>query len=435
MKIIHVASTPNGAPWMIAIAREQKKLGHDVAVIIPSLDGNIAPELASAGIQAYAAPVDGLLYAPSHLARIRSLIRIVRLLRRLRPDVLHSHIFASVVASRIASWIADVPIHLAGNVHPISLESTVMRAFEVGTAFCDTKTIASSSYTRDLYIEHGVPADQVELIFYAVDQSGHDPALVDATAARRNLGIRAETPVIGKIAYFYPPSKKNGTLPKVLHGRGMKGHDVFLRAMSDVLASVPDAKFVIVGRGWGPDGAAYERTLRDLATTLGVDHAVLFAGETDDVPAMLAAFDVSVHCSLSDNLAGTVESLLMERPMVVSDIRGFADTIIHEETGLVVPMDDPPALAAAIVRLLRDRQLAQRLGKEGRARMLSRFTLARTVADIEALLSRLPDRAKSHYRVTRTVARTLAAPFRLLPVAFRAWRALMNARALEHRTQ
>jgi glycosyltransferase involved in cell wall biosynthesis len=279
MKIVHAAATPNGAPWMIAIAREQKALGHDVAVIIPSLDGNIAPQLQRANIPVYTAPVDGLVYAPSYISRLLSLVRIVRVLRRIRPDVVHSHIFASVIASRIASWIADVPIHLGGNVHPISLESTVMRALEVGTAFCDTKTIASSTYTRSLYIEHGVPADQVELIFYAVDQSGHDPAFVDATAVRRNLGIADGTPVVGKIAYFYPPSKKNGTLPKLMHGRGVKGHDVFLRAMPYVLASIPDAKFVIVGRGWGPDGPAYEQTLRDLATTLGIDHAVLFVGE------------------------------------------------------------------------------------------------------------------------------------------------------------
>ncbi|HEV7571205.1 MAG TPA: glycosyltransferase family 4 protein [Thermoanaerobaculia bacterium] len=429
MNIVHAAATTNGAPWMIAIARAQKALGHDVAVIIPSLDGDIAPQLRRANIPVYTAPVDGVLYAPSYISRLRSLVRIVRVLRRLRPDVVHSHIFASVMASRIASWIADVPIHLGGNVHPISLESTVMRALEVGTAFCDTKTIASSTYTRSLYIEHGVPADQVEMIFYAVDQSGHDPALVDATVVRRNLGIADRTPVVGKIAYFYPPSKKNGTLPELLRGRGIKGHDVFLRAVPDVLASVLDAKFVMVGRGWGPDGPAYEQTLRDLATSLGVDHAIVFTGETADVPAMLAAFDVSVHCSLSDNLAGTVESLLMERPMVVSDIPGFADTIIHEETGLLVPVDDPPALAAAIIRLLRDRDLARRLGQQGRARMLNRFTLARTVADLEELLSRLPARASDHYRLTTTFARTLAAPFRLLPVAFRAWRALRAARS------
>jgi glycosyltransferase involved in cell wall biosynthesis len=218
-------------------------------------------------------------------------------------------------------------------------------------------------------------------------------------------------------------------MPPKLLGRGIKGHDVFLRAMPHVVAAVPDARFLIVGRGWGPDGPAYEQTLRELATSLGVDHAVLFTGETDDVPAMLAAFDVSVHCSLSDNLAGTVESLLMERPMVVSDIPGFADTVIHEETGLVVPADDPLALAAGIIRLLRDREFARRLGQNGRARMLRRFTLARTVADVDALLSRLPARASGHYRLPVSIGRALAAPFRLLPPALRAWRARRVARS------
>ena len=428
MKIVHITSTSVGAPWMVALAREQKALGHDVAVVIPALDGNIAAELARYGIAAHAAPVNDALYAESLLVRAGSLIRIVRLLRRLKPDVVHSHIFVGVIVSRIASWIADVPIHLGGNVHPISLESAFMRALELGTAFCDTKTIASSSYTRTLYIEHGLEPDQVELIFYAVDQSGHDPALVDRMAVRRNLGIGAETPVVGKIAYFYPPSNTKGVLTPLLLGRGVKGHDVFLRAVPHVLAAIPDAKFLMVGRGWGPHGPAYEHTLRELATSLGIDHAVLFTGETDDVPAMLATFDVSVHCSLSDNLAGTVESLLMERPMVVSDIPGFADTIIHEETGLVAAVDDPLALAAGIVRLLRDREFARRLGQNGRARMLQRFMLARTVADIEALLSRLPARASGHYRLSAAIGRGLTLPFRLLPTAFRAWRALRVAR-------
>ena len=94
--------------------------------------------------------------------------------------------------------------------------------------------------------------------------------------------------------------------------------------------------------------------MRELPRQLGVADAVIFTGEREDVPDTLAMFDVSVQCSLTDNLAGTVESLLMERPMVVSEIPGFADTVRHEETGLAVPADNPEALAASIVRLLRD---------------------------------------------------------------------------------
>jgi glycosyltransferase involved in cell wall biosynthesis len=423
MKIVHIVATATGAPWMVALAREQQRAGHEVLAVIPALDGGLGDELARAGVAVYAAPVDVVGSVRGVVRKLRGLLQLVLLLRRLRPDVVHSHIFGSVITARLASWLADTPIHFGGNVHPISLESDLMRVLEIGTAFCDTRTIASSTYTRALYAAHGIDA---ELIFYAVDQSAHDPRLADGARVRRELGLTADTPVVGKIAYFYPPTRTHAVVPPLLRGRGVKGHEVLLRAVPRVLASIPDAKFVLVGRGWGPDGARYEQSLEDLAASLGVAHAVLFPGERTDVPDVLKSFDVSVHCSLSDNLGGTVESLLMENPMVVSDARGFADTVLHEETGLVVPKDDPEALADAIVRLLNDRRLAANLGRNGRARMLSRFTLAHTVADTEALLARTP--LRRGYRLSATLLRALALPFRLLPVALRVRRALVHPR-------
>lgn len=428
-RIAHLVATPLGAPWMVALAREQKRLGHDVHVIVPSL-GPIAQELATYGIPAHVAPVDIVFDGRNPLRKAATLARLVRVLRRVRPDVVHSHIVNSVVTARLASWLADVPFHLGGNVHPLSLESEVLRALETGTAFCDAKTIASSTYTRELYARYGVPESQLELIFYAVDQSAHDPARADRMRVRRELDIDDDTPLIGKIAYFYPPARTGHIIPSHLLGRGLKGHDVLLRAIPRVLAQVPNAKFVLVGRGWGPQGEAYERELKALATTLGVAHATLFPGERTDVPDVLAAFDISVHCSLTDNLAGTVESLLMENPLVVSDIRGFADTVLHEQTGLVVPADDPNALADSIMRLLRDRELARTLGVNGRKHMLANFTLAHTVERTEALLARLPASSRSHYRITRTIARAAMLPFRMLPVALDIARAMMRRRAV-----
>jgi glycosyltransferase involved in cell wall biosynthesis len=416
MKIVHIVSTPDGAPWMTALAREQKRLGHGVAAILPSLDGTTAEALSAYGVPAYATPLN-ILGTDRMWRKLLHLLKLIRLLRALRPDVVHSHIFAAVLSSRIASWIADVPIHFSGNVHPISLETEALRELEIGTAFCDTKTIASCSYTRELYAQYGVPASQLELVYYAVDQSAHDPAKANGARVRNELGLSEETPVIGKIAYFYPPG--GHIVPPLLRGRGVKGHEVLLRAMPFVLTEFPDAKLLLVGRGWGVSGAQYEQSLKDLSRTLGIDHAVLFPGERSDVADVLAAFDVSVHSSLSENLGGSVESLLMERPMVVSDARGFADTVRHEETGLVVPKDDPRALADAIVRLLRDRTLARTLGVNGRKWMLQRFTLAHSVNDLEKILSRTSERAAAHYRFTTMLARMLTAPVRLLPVVRR----------------
>jgi glycosyltransferase involved in cell wall biosynthesis len=432
LKIVHVAATATGAPWMVALMREQKRLGHDVAAIIPARDGGIGAQLDVLGIPCHVASVDVVFALPFVTQKIAALFRLVGLLRRLRPDVVHSHIVNSVATARLASWIADVPVHLGANAHPFSMESDVLRSIEVGTSFCDSATIASCSYTRDLMLQHGIPEKQVELIYYAVDQSRHDPALADGSRVRDELGIAAGTPVIGNVAYFYPPSNSAGLVPPRLQGRGIKGHDVLLRAIPHVLESFPDAKFMLVGRGWGPGGPKYEQELKDLAKSLGVNDATLFSGERSDIPDVLAAFDVSVQCSLSDNLAGTVETLLMARPLVVSDIGGFADTVLHEETGLVVPVDNPGALAEAIVRLLRDRALGRRLGENGR-RHMERFTLARTVADTEELLAARRRPADRHYRIVVSVARAMALPLRLLPMCIAVYRGLRrNGFSLPH---
>jgi len=424
LKIIHVAATAIGAPWMIALMREQKRLGHDVEAIIPARDGGIGAQLDALGIPCHVAAVDIVFAIPSFAGKLAALLRLARLLRRLRPDVVHSHIVNSVATARLASWIADVPMHFGANAHPYSMESDVLGPIEAGTAFCDTATIASCTYTRNLMLRHGVPAKQLELIYYAVDQSGHDPALADGSRVREELGIAAGTPIIGKIAYFYPPANTKGLLPARLDGRGIKGHEVLIRAAPDVLQRFPDAKFILVGRGWGAGGPKYEQELKDLAHSLGVTHAIVFPGERSDIPDLLAAFDITVQCSLSDNLGGTVEALLMARPLVVSDIAGFADTVVHEETGLVVPVDDPPALAEAVVRLLRDRELGKRLGENGRRLMLERFTLARAVADTEKLLAARRRTADRHYRASVSLARTIALPFRLLPMGLGVYRGL-----------
>lgn len=415
LRIVHVTPTPTGAPWMIAIMAEQKKRGHDVAAIVPSLDGDIAPRLAALGIPCYA-DTTNIVNSLSHRERIAGLRGLVKLLRRLRPDVVHSHIFEAVVTARLASWLADVPRHFSGIVGPLSLEFEFLRTIELGTSFADTKTIASSSYTRDLLRQFGVPEKQIELVFYAIDQSGHHPELADGARVRRELGIPLDAPVIGKIAYFYAPVNAPLVFGEKLMRRGLKGHDVLIRSAPRVLEEFPDARFVLVGRGWGEPGIAYVEYLRGLARSLGVEHAILFPGERRDIPDTLASFDISAHCSLTDNLAGTVESLLMELPMVVSNIPGFRDTVLHEKTGLVVPVDDPLALAEGILRLLRDREYARQLGQRGRQWMLERFTLERTVSDLDAILAGSTRRAEQHYRLWRSLFRALLLPMRLLPI-------------------
>ncbi len=400
---------------MVALVREQKHLGHDVTVILPSLDGGIGAQLATSGIACFTAELN-VLSAPGTVSRLRMVLFLVRLLRRLRPDVVHSHLLPSVITARLASWIADVPVRFSANAGPLTLESEALRAIEIGTAFCDSRTIASCQYTRELFIRFGMPERQTALVYYPSDQTRFDPALADGTRLREELGIAGGTPLIGVVAHFYPPLESRTIYPEHLIGRGLKGHEVVLQAAPRVLDEFPSARFVFVGRGWGPEGVVYERNLMELTRSLGLADKVLFTGERHDIPDVLAALDISLHPSLNDNVGGTLESLLMARPMIVSDIPGYRDTIVPEETGLTTPVGDDVALAEAIKRLLRDPALARRLGANGRRRMLERFTLADAVASTEALLAAEGGRAEDYYRLTTTLGRLVRMPFQLLPV-------------------
>lgn len=423
LRVVHVAGTAYGAPWMIAMLRELKALGHDVTAVIASGPGTVAPSLDGLGIPWIAADLD-LFTARSPLHAFRKTWSLVRLLRRLKPDVVHSHLFPTLVITRMAAWLADVPVRVSMNCGPYHLQSPVFRDIETGLAWMDTVTVASCERTRRLMVERGIPASQVELIYYAVDQSGHDPALADGTRVRRELDIAVDEPVVGQVAYFYAVSTNPLLTPPGVAGRGVKGHDVIVRAAPLVLKELPRTKFVFVGSGWGEGGEAHKREIEELVRTLGLSDSFLFAGERRDVPDLLASFDVALQCSLDENLGGSVEALLLARPTVASRVGGLVDTVRHERTGLTVPPDDPEALAGAILRLLRDRPLGERLGREGRALMLERFSLRRTVADVEALYQRQASTSPRGHRRPRTAARLVLLPFRVLPLARRVVAAL-----------
>src|SRR5580765_261512 len=94
LRILHITAAVDGAPWMIGMAREQRRRGHEVAVVLPSGNGSIGPALDAEGIPYHLAPCD-VLAMGSHVARGRVILTLVRLLRRLRPDVVHSHIINS----------------------------------------------------------------------------------------------------------------------------------------------------------------------------------------------------------------------------------------------------------------------------------------------------------------------------------------------------
>jgi glycosyltransferase involved in cell wall biosynthesis len=352
----------------------------------------------------------------------RRIRRLARLIASERPNVIQSHLFPSNVAGRIAGWLADAPIRLSMNAGPYVLESPVLGEIDVRTARVDTRVIASCEYVRELYRARGVPSGRIALTYYGSNPARFNPARTSPAAVRASLDVGPDIPLVGMVAYFYPPSPDSPVTPPWLVGRGLKGHDVLLRAIPEVRARVADVRFVLVGEGWGDRGRAYEREVHALAHTLGVADRVIFTGYRRDVPDLLASFDVAVQCSLSENVGGAIEALMLGRPTVVSATGGLVDAVKHDITGLTVPPDNPSALADAIATLLVDRERADRLAGRGRAYALERFTVARTADDLDevyAECARSPEvvGARGGYRPLRRFMRTLAAPVWALRLA------------------
>ncbi len=413
---MHMAGTANGAAWMHQMLVDLRSAGHRVSAVIGGADGTLAARLRRDDIPFLVLNLD--LFTRSSLwSAGQMFLALVRLLRRERPDVVHVHLYPTIFIGRLAAWVADVPARFSMIPGPYYLEAPTLREIDLETAPFDSKVIASCEYTRTLYDRGGVPREHVELIYYGQDDALFNPATADGARVRRELGIAAGRPVVGDVAYFYPPAVDGPFVPPHLIGRGIKGHEVLLRAAQQVRRHVPDVLFLLVGDGWGADGIAYMARLQELARELDVSDVVRFAGPRTDIPDTLMAFDVSVQCSLNENLGGSIESLLMERPLVASDVGGLPDAVRHEETGLLVPPGDADALAAAITRLLQDRVLARRLAAQGRAFALERLTLSRAVRALDALYRRELDGVAARDASARRGYRLLRSAWRAMSVA------------------
>ena len=271
---------------------------------------------------------------------------------------------------------------------PIHLEAPFTRWADRLTWWMDHRVVAGCEATRAQYEALGMRAPRLQCIRYGVDAGRFDPASADGRRVRRELRIAFDAPVIGLIAYFYPP-RTDWQTPPAIRGRGLKGHEDFLSAASLVRQRHPTARFLLIGQGWGVAGERYRQRLMARCAADGLADAVVFTGHRDDVPDVLASMDVAVQCSLSENYGGTIEALLMQRPTVATDVGGMPETVRHGHTGLLVPPSDPVALADAICRMLAEPDEARRMAQAGRALMLECYHIDQTTASIAAMYDQL----------------------------------------------
>jgi glycosyltransferase involved in cell wall biosynthesis len=218
-------------------------------------------------------------------------------------------------------------------------------------------------------VQAGVPADKIEVIYSGTDTDRFHPG-VDGQAIRREVGVGEGEFLITQIGV-----------------RSWKGNDDVIAAMAGVAAEAARARLLIVG-------ARRPESLHEIARRHGVEACVHVLGYREDIPEILAGSDCCVDASWAGlGLTGTLrESLAVGMPVIGTDLEGNPELVVDGETGFLVPPRDVPALTAAMLRMIREPELARTMARQGAERVAAMFSTRAKIERTEALYRRLLDR-------------------------------------------
>lgn len=323
------------------------------SVVCIGEEGGLFPDLVAAGIQARALHLGGKREAGLALRRLTVAIR------QQRPDVVVVRGYNAETLGRIAARLAGVEhtvmwVHNIADPKPRSaVRANADRVLDRWTSAYFGVAEAQRSY---LVRELGYPDDKIRIIL-----NGVDPALFDTAvepAARSEFGWEVDDPVVGIVAELSP----------------VKDHNTFLHAARLVVDEIPRARFLVIGDG------ACRSELETLSENLRITTNVRFTGVRRDVARLLGAIDVFALSSLSECFSiALLEAMACGKPAVCTDVGGTAEILVHGRTGHLVPPRDPRQLADRLIELLSDPAAARRMGRAGRDRVVSEFSLDRSV--------------------------------------------------------
>ncbi|HXF54695.1 MAG TPA: glycosyltransferase [Hyphomicrobiaceae bacterium] len=356
---LHIGGTERQLAQILpAVAR----MPADVRILALLDRGALAPDLARSGVFVSG---PGPLGAPPPRSRMLRALRFIGGVARLvgqlffhRPQIVNFYLTLPYLVGAPLALLARVP-HIVMSRRGLNTHFARYpgaRTIERWLHPAVTIFLANSRAVLRQLLEEGVPAERTGLINNGIDLAPFDTPF-DRLKARAKLGIPASAPVIVMVANLH----------------AYKGHRDLLEALAAIAGRLdPDWMLLLAGRdeGAGP-------SLRAMARNLAIADHVRFLGQRSDVPALLRLADLAVHCSYEEGSSNAIlEAMAAGLPLVVTDAGGNAEAVLDGVNGLVVPPRDPLALAAAILRMMENRELASRFGAASRARASAEYSLA-----------------------------------------------------------
>ncbi len=355
LRILHTESSTGWGGQEIRILTEMRGMldrGHAVTLVTPE-DAQLHPAARKLGIPVQALPIGrknlgGLSALRGWLAR-----------QQWAFDVINTH-------SSTDSWLAAVACATRSGAPPIVRTRHVSTAVNngLGTRWLylrATKHIVTTgeALRQQLHRDNGFPLDRMTSVRTGIDLQRYRP--LDQAECRRHLGLEAG-PTVGIVATL----------------RDWKGHDILFEAWDAIQREVPGVRLMIVGDG------PYRDRLDAMVERLGIGASLRFVGHQENVTEWLNAFDVFTLPSWGDEGVpqAIMQAMACGKPVVSTPVGAITEAVVADRTGLIVPPRDAPALATAVVRILRDATLSSALGQASLERAREQF-------GIDAMLDRM----------------------------------------------
>lgn len=339
------------------------------------LFGTVEPDEAEVDLQATGIPmqrVPSLARPIRPLADLRTAVTIARVIRRYRPDVIHTHLSKAGLLGRAVAIATSraVRVHtfhgtVFGGYFGSTASGGIVRAERLLGHRSDA-IVALSDRQRDELIENGIaPAARIRVVPLGLNLErfvlGREVAA--RTAARRSLAIPAEAFVIVAIGRLVP----------------IKRLDRLIDAFALVASRVPGSLLYLVGDG------SERAALQARVAAAGLLDRVTLVGWSGATPDWYAGTDV---VALTSDREGTplalIEAAAAGRPVVATDVGGVADVVADGSTGFVVPTSSVDALADRLTQLALDPELRRAMGREAPTQS-TRYSADRLVADLDGL--------------------------------------------------
>jgi glycosyltransferase involved in cell wall biosynthesis len=351
-KVLHICSDTNiggAGRYVLALLTQPRMIRQfDVAVACP--EGDLAAALRRAGVEV-------LLYPGADVSFSWEALRsLYGLMRTWRPRIAHTH---GSLAGRVAAALAGARIIYTKH----GLAYAEEQSLQVRSPGAAVRRLAVRLFA------HRIVAVS-EAVKRALVAAGADPGRIRVIPGGVELG---------------PYEAAGSLVPGVIGSVGRLGREKGFDLLVEAAPRLPKGVHVLIG-GDGSQRAELAAQVQ----RLGLEDRVTLTGFVEDVPAFLSRIGLFVLPSRSEGLGLVlVEAMAAGRPVVASRVGGIPEVVVDGETGLLVPPEEPEALAGTIGRLLADPALAGRMGEAGRQRAREHFSAGRMAEQTAALYEEL----------------------------------------------